>query len=398
MKPGPDTADRTKLTVLVFSRCYLPGFRGGGPVRSLVNLVDALGTEIDFRIVTLDRDREDGPPYDSVIEGKWQAVGGAQVLYLRRSAVSIRRLAREVLGVSPDVLYLNSFFDSIFTVKVLVARTLGLVANVPVLLAPQGELSSGALSLKPIKKMAYIRFARMCGLYRGLTWQASNEAERQEILNTLKGVRPEQVRVAADLTDEVPVAPAAAARPAITGTLRLCFLSRISPKKNLDYALRVLAGVHVPVEFTVYGPIEDEGFWSTCRQLMAQLPSNVRAVYGGEVRPDRVRQTLAGHDLFFFPTRGENFGHVIFEALSAGVPVLTSDQTPWTDLEANGAGWNLPLHSEGAFGAAILAASRTTPEEREAAARRAMDYAARRIDRRVDAKNASDLFRGMVSR
>ena len=49
------------------------------------------------------------------------------------------------------------------------------------------------------------------------------------------------------------------------------------------------------------------------------------------------------HDLFFLPTLGENFGHVILEALYAGCPVLISDQTPWRDLEEKGIGWDLAL-------------------------------------------------------
>lgn len=385
-----------KLRVMVFSRCYLPGFRGGGPVRSLVNLVQALGSEIDFRIVTLDRDRDDGPPYGSVRIGEWQAAAGAQVLYLPRRSASIRRLAREVAAVAPQVLYLNSFFDSIFTLKVLAARRCRMFPDLPVLLAPQGELSEGALSLKARKKAAYIRLARLCGLFEGLTWQASNEAERDDILRTMTVVRPAQVRVASDLTDGVTAAPADRVPSVMPGAIRLCFLSRISPKKNLDFALRVLADVKTPVEFTIYGPIEDAAFWSTCQELIARLPAHVRAVYGGEVVPEQVRQTLAGHDLFFFPTRNENFGHVIFEALSAGVPVLISDQTPWTDLEAHGAGWSLPLHSMAAFSAVIEAASRVLPQDRDAAARRARAYAASRVDRRADIKNAQDLFRGLV--
>jgi glycosyltransferase involved in cell wall biosynthesis len=43
--------------------------------------------------------------------------------------------------------------------------------------------------------------------------------------------------------------------------------------------------------------------------------------------------------LFFLPTRGENFGHVISESLQAGCPVLISDQTPWQGLEEKKAGW-----------------------------------------------------------
>ncbi len=49
------------------------------------------------------------------------------------------------------------------------------------------------------------------------------------------------------------------------------------------------------------------------------------------------------HDLFFLPTLGENFGHVILEALCAGCPVLISDQTPWRGLEEKGVGWDLSL-------------------------------------------------------
>jgi glycosyltransferase involved in cell wall biosynthesis len=154
--------------------------------------------------------------------------------------------------------------------------------------------------------------------------------------------------------------------------------------------------VTVPVELTIYGPIEDPVFWATCQELIAQLPANIRAAYAGEVLPEHVRQTLCEHDLFFFPTRGENFGHVIFEALSAGVPVLISDQTPWTDLEAHGAGWSVPLHSTTAFATVIEAASRVLPHERDAAARRAIAYAALRVDRRADIKNALAMFRGLV--
>jgi glycosyltransferase involved in cell wall biosynthesis len=52
---------------------------------------------------------------------------------------------------------------------------------------------------------------------------------------------------------------------------------------------------------------------------------------------------LREHDLFFLPTLGENFGHIILEAFCAGCPVLISDQTPWRDLEEKGVGWDLPF-------------------------------------------------------
>jgi glycosyltransferase involved in cell wall biosynthesis len=126
-------------------------------------------------------------------------------------------------------------------------------------------------------------------------------------------------------------------------------LSRIAPKKNLDFALRVLANVQSKVFFTIYGPIEAPAYWLACQELISTLPTNVQVFYSGEVRPIDVRKRLAEQDLFFLPTRGENYGHVIHEALSAGLPVLISDQTPWQEVNMRGVGWTFSLDSEKAF-------------------------------------------------
>ncbi|MNR20481.1 Glycosyl transferases group 1 [compost metagenome] len=67
--------------------------------------------------------------------------------------------------------------------------------------------------------------------------------------------------------------------------------------------------------------------------------------YKGELVPAMVVQTLARYDLFFLPTLGENFGHVIAEALGCGLPVLISDNTPWGNLTENQLGWGLPLRN-----------------------------------------------------
>jgi glycosyltransferase involved in cell wall biosynthesis len=51
--------------------------------------------------------------------------------------------------------------------------------------------------------------------------------------------------------------------------------------------------------------------------------------------PDDVPGTFAQYDLFAFPSRGENFGHVVLESLSVGTPVLVSDRTPWKGGESD---------------------------------------------------------------
>ena len=58
---------------------------------------------------------------------------------------------------------------------------------------------------------------------------------------------------------------------------------------------------------------------------------------------------LEGHHVFLFPTLGENYGHVIQEALSAGCVTLISDRTPWQDLEESGVGAAIPLEKPERF-------------------------------------------------
>ena len=83
------------------------------------------------------------------------------------------------------------------------------------------------------------------------------------------------------------------------------------------------------IDLAIYGVKSDEKYYKHCMNLIYKLPKNINAEYKGHVPHKEVLSILSNYDLFVFPTKGENFGHVIFESLSAGTPVLVSDQTPW---------------------------------------------------------------------
>lgn len=324
----------------MFASFYLPGHKAGGPIQSLANLISQLGDEITFRVVTADRDLGDTFPYPGITAGQWCPVGKAQVRYLAPEDRTIGSIGRILSETPHDLLFLNSFFDPKFTTLPLLARRLNLAPRKPVLLAPRGEFSPGALALKACRKRGFMSVARLAGLYRQVHWLASTEQEAADIRRAFGGAR---ISIASDL----PAANGARHRrqPRTLGApLRAVFLSRISPMKNLDYALRVLGEVRVPVVFDIFGPKEDTDYWRRCEALAAKVPDFVKVSYRGSLTPPEVIETLAQYDLFFLPTKGENFGHVIAEALLAGTRVLISDQTPWRGLAASEVGYDLPLH------------------------------------------------------
>lgn len=344
-----------RTTIVAFVRHYLPGYKFGGPVRTIANMVAALGDELDIRIVTSDRDLDDDRPYSHLTEGDgWKKVGKGGVLYLPPQRKRLRDIVCVLKSTPHDVLYLNSFFDPVFTLKPLLAWRLKLIPTQRCVLAPRGEFSSAALGLKAGRKRAFLRFSRWVGLYRGIEWHASSAYEAADIRREM-GEIAQDIRIATDLPD-MTVQPLQRERVRGVGEpLRVCFLSRISPMKNLDYALSVLARVTSPVIFTIHGPREDMPYWDRCRQLIDDLPDTITVIDGGAVESAQVVDVLSRQDLLFLPTQGENYGHVIVEALSAGTRVLISDRTQWRGLEDAGVGYDLPLDVPDAFVQAIEA-------------------------------------------
>ena len=344
---------KTEAILIVFEH-YLPGHKAGGPVRSIANLVECLGHEFDFRILTSDRDLGDAEPYVNVETCRTQAVGHASVTYLRPRQKSLPALLSRLLRQDYGILYVNSFFSRL-GMKMVFMRWARLIPRHPLVVAPRGEFSSGALALKPLRKRAYLWIAKRIGLYRDATWQASSGYERADLLRVWGPGAANRVVVAPDVVDRAaggeseqggesqPDSEAGVRPTKVPGQAAVVFLSRISPMKNLETALQVLSAAHGSLLFDIYGPIEDQSYWSLCEDLIRGMSSHVKVAYRGGIPHHQVLTVLRKYHLLLLPTRGENFGHVILEALSAGCPVLISDRTPWRGLRSQRAGWDVPL-------------------------------------------------------
>lgn len=322
-----------KRSILCVADYFLPGFKGGGPIRTLANLRELVGADAEIAVFTRDRDLGSDTGYPGIRTNTWLEDERGPIFYAEPACFSARGLARAISLRRFDLLYLNSFFSLRGSILPLLLRRFSGKRSplaLPVLLAPRGEFSPGALAMKRRKKRLFIAAARALGLHRGIHWQASTEEEAEHIRQQFPDAAP-RIHLA---VDPVVVGPdvAVLASSGAAGQLRIAFISRISPMKNLDGLLRILAGVRVPVTLNIYGPVEDEAHWRECRALIARLPGNVTAAVVGPLDPDAVSGVFAEHDLFALPTHGENFGHVVFEALRAGTQVLVSDRTPWRTL------------------------------------------------------------------
>lgn len=334
------------MKILSFIDWYLPGYKSGGPVRSVDALVSQLPADFHFWLVTRNRDHTETRAYTSVRTNNWNNVGRAKVFYLSRHSENVFRVAHLVNEIAPDLIYANSLFSRL-TIRYLLARRLGLVPRTPFLLAPRGELSPAALRIKHYKKRPFLHLAHVAGLLDDTLWQASTPLERDEMRIALgdKSVVwvSRNITVACDLTRPLQDTSTSSRPSKQPGKASFVFVSRISRKKNLLSAIHYMSQLHGDITFDIIGPVDDNAYWSKCEAAIALLPPNIRTVAHGPIAHNLIAEAFSKHDFFVFPTLGENFGHVIYESLASGCPVILSDTTPWNDFAQQGCGFNVPL-------------------------------------------------------
>jgi glycosyltransferase involved in cell wall biosynthesis len=227
----------------------------------------------------------------------------------------------------------------------LILNRLNLIQKTPIILAPEGELSDGALQLKAAKKKSFIKIAKITDLYRNLIWKVTAEPEK---------IETERFKGSGGKIFEAPNMPSRdvfekyeqISKPKKTaGKARFIFLSRYMRKKNLKWLIENLYGIDGKLEIDIYGPLEDEEYWKETERELEKLPENIKVTYKGFISHEDVPQTIFEYHFFVLPTLGENFGHVFVEALAAGCPLIISDRTPWVDLETKRIGWDIPLEN-----------------------------------------------------
>lgn len=353
-------------------------------MRSIKNLTDFLGREYDFKILTCDRDHGDTEPYPNIKVNDWNRVGNADVYYVPPKGFKmsvIKKLAAEV-----DLIYVCGCFND-YAINTLLLNHLGQIKK-PVVVAAMGLFSPMEFCLKYKKKKLFTTVFNLTGMFKNLYWSATSELEISEIKQQVKA-RDDQFFVAEDLPRVVDQTPIHKVKG---DTLEVVWISHIAPKKNLKGAIQILQQVKGKVHFTIYGPVHVEEYWKECQEELKELPANVTWDYKGNVESEQVVETLKPYHVFLFPTLGENYGHVIQEALSAGCVCILSDQTPWKDLEENGVGYVFPVEETNAFVNAVEDYTEMNEEEINAVADKALKYAIRNSNEKVKSTGYRSLF------
>ena len=123
-------------------------------------------------------------------------------------------------------------------------------------------------------------------------------------------------------------------------------MSRIHPKKgllNLVYAWDRIRKSDWKI--IICGP-DDDNHLVTIKKEISRLKLDDFFIFKGSVEGAEKENLLRSCDLFVLPTYSENFGIVVLEALSYGIPVITTVGAPWKKIAEYNAGWWIEIGTE----------------------------------------------------
>lgn len=331
-----------KKKILILAEGYFPAQKYGGPPVSILNFCHLLKDKYNFYIVTRDNDINENERLEGITEG-WNNREEAQVMYLNRKKKFKKNIEDIIKEINPDLIYINSFFDYNLMSAVFSKKN-----NIPLLIAPRGQLLEGAKSNKPIRKKVYIELFKLISIFHKHVYFQSTSDEEELILK--KTFASKNI---ISFTNIPSISKMANKKNKQEESLNLVFLSRIVPKKNLDYAIEILKTLDEEVSLDIFGPIEDKSYWEFCQKKISNLPANVKVSYKGSLNHEDIDTVFRNYDAFLFPTKSENYGHVISESLTNGCPVIISDRTPWNDIENGKEGYVCSLENIEEFRKAI---------------------------------------------
>lgn len=359
----------------------MPAFRAGGPVQSVANLVKEYTEGVEYLIFCGDTDLN-GAELQNIKTDEWTSFNGCTKVWYAKPGNRSETLLKLVEKEQPAILYIIGMFSWHFNIVPIMY-----CKGPRKILSSRGMLHPGALSQKKWKKKIYLQLFKMLEYQYKVSFHATDAVEAEYIRSYF--AEPVTVFVAGNFPVKVGLLPLPLKEP---GKLKLVSVALISPMKNILLVLHALSNIKLQVQYDVYGPVKDEDYLDLCKEQVKGLPDNIKVCFHKEIEPARVKEVLEEAHVFILPSKSENFGHAMYEALSAGRPLITSYDTPCKELLESAAGLNVSVNDTAGLENAIHFFAQMEAEEILKWSKGAAAYAEKKVDVEEIRKEYKEMF------
>ncbi len=161
------------MKILILIDWFAPAFKGGGPIQSIMNMVEDAGKGLyEYRIICSNKDM-DGSTIE-VVTNKWVDYNRQTKVWYNSSKNVLRIVNRESVSWGADLLFINGIYSLHYNFFPIV------FGKAPrKILSVRGMLHDGALSQKAVKKKLYLKVWRLLNLHNKCEFHASTGQEKE---------------------------------------------------------------------------------------------------------------------------------------------------------------------------------------------------------------------------
>ncbi|MEP2758487.1 MAG: glycosyltransferase [Hyphomicrobiales bacterium] len=310
---------------------------GGGPSQTVTNLTDHLSNQSEFDIGLISQSRTSG----KIVRCSENSTVLRNIAYsnydmsLSLGLPHKKALAFSVVERKPKILHQHGIWHPASRSAASISR-----ANaIPLVIHPRGMLEPWALKFKAWKKRLAMKLYQNEDLLSARLFFATSE---QEMLSIRSLGYTQPVAVIPNGVFQLDTLLSDSNYHRIqwkSEKNKIVFMSRLHPKKGLELLLEAWNLAHHPDWLLQIAGPDESGYTKKLQNLICKYDLNDSVELIGEVSGKSKSDLLGNARIFILPSYSENFGVVVAEALSFGVPVITTTGTPWDSLRDRDCGW-----------------------------------------------------------
>jgi len=263
---------------------------------------------------------------------KWIDTDCGKIIYCSGGSNSFK-VFRNGLKVMEDVEIVH--FSSLFYPYSIILSLIAIIKRKKIILSPRGELFSSALNNKKVKKNIALLYYRL--IQKKILFHATSEHEIKTIKNIFNKSK---------IVYQKNFFSTKYYEKNDNFKKNLVFLGRINPIKNIESLISAISRsknfIKKGDKLLIAGisrKKEEKSYYEELLHQIKELKLEKNVEFLGHIEGHKKEELLRNNYALVLPSKSENFGNVVVEALSNSMLVIASKGTPWESLNKNNIGW-----------------------------------------------------------